>query len=123
MPDIVAEALQAHRRDLLERQAAGLDTGYVFPSRTGGLHTSGCLTKPIRAALAAAGVTRRFKAAHGFRHTYNDLARRYATGALLREMLGHESAEMSERYSHAWLGEKRSVTAQVVRLVTGAGGE
>ena len=87
--------------------------------RAAGFHSCGCLTKPIRAALASAGVTRRFKAAHGFRHTYNDLARRYATGVVLREMVGHESAESSDRYSHVWLAEKRDVSAKVVRLVTG----
>ena len=35
MPDVLAMALKAHRRALMERQLNGFEDGWVFPSDSG----------------------------------------------------------------------------------------
>jgi integrase len=60
--------LRKHRRSLLDRQAAGLTEGWIFPSGAGTLRTSSSLRKPLLAALKIAQIDRR-QTAHGFRRT------------------------------------------------------
>ena len=46
----LAEVLKEHRRRLLEAQAPGLEEGWVFPSKTGGLMQPSSLRKPLAKA-------------------------------------------------------------------------
>jgi integrase len=82
MPDVLAMALKAHRRALMERQANGFKDGWVFPSETGWPVYASTLQKPLKRALAAAGITERFTI-HGFRRTFNNLVRPFVVDPLL----------------------------------------
>jgi integrase len=113
----LAAVLAAHRREIVSRQVPGLHTGYVFLSRVGRLLYSSCLTKPVRRALAAAGIERAFHAAHGFRHTFNNLVRQVAEGEVVRSLTGHVDEEMTSHYSHVSLDEKHAAVARVVELL------
>ncbi len=119
LAQVVADTLLEHRRKLVSRQAKGLERGLVFPTRTGTMHTSGVLTKPMRAALLEVGITRPFACAHGFRHTWNNLARQVTSAEVVRALVGHSDAESTARYSHVGIDEKRRAVAQVVQLVAG----
>ncbi len=115
----LADVLREHRRAMVAAQVPGLDEGWVFISTAGTLLTSGVLMKPVRNALEAAGITRPFKAAHGFRHTFNNLARQVAEAEVVRAMTGHVTEQMTEHYSWVELGEKSEAVARVAQLVVG----
>ncbi len=94
--------------------------GLVFPTNVGTHASNSVLTKPVRAALNAVGVTRPFHAAHGFRHTFNDLVRKVAQEQVRQALVGHQTEEMGRRYAHVRLEERRAAVARVVALVRSA---
>ena len=100
----LAAVLADHRRDMLEAQAPGLADGWVFPSKAGTLMSHVTLQKPLKAALAAAGISERFTL-HGFRRTFNNLLRQATTGEVVRSMTGHVTERMTEHYSHVETAE------------------
>lgn len=116
MDDALAMVLKAHRRRLIERQAPGLEADWVFPSASGWPIYASTLRTPLKRALAAAGVTQRFTL-HGFRRTFNNLARQAASSLVVRSITGHGSDRMFEHYSHVEADEKRRAAHEVVRLV------
>lgn len=116
MPDVLAMALKAHRRALMERQLNGFEDGWVFPSETGWPVYASTLQKPLKRALAAAGITERFTI-HGFRRTFNNLVRPFVTGDVLRSMMGHSTEQMTEHYSHIEMEEKRTALNHFMRRV------
>jgi integrase len=113
----LAEILQEHRRRLLESQAPGVDSGWVFPSETGTLRTPGGLWKAWRACLKESKVTERFTI-HGLRRTFNDLTRRAGVdGVVIKSLTGHVTEKMRTHYSTVSLDEKRAAISSVHRLV------
>lgn len=54
---------------------------------------------------------------HGFRRTWNNLARQLADRMVVRSIVGHTSEAMTEHYSHVALDEKRAAAEAVARLV------
>jgi integrase len=113
----LAKALRAHRKRQLAEQSKGVASGYVFLSRKGTLLFQSSLTKPVREALAASGVKRRITAAHGFRHTLNNLIRHVTDEIARQSIIGHADEASGARYSHVGLEEKKAAVAAVVRMV------
>ena len=114
----LATALLDHRKLLVAAQHPGLDDGLVFPSTKGELRVVSSIRKPLRRALAAAGVTRR-QTVHGLRRTFNDLVRQVASGEVVRAMTGHVTERMTEHYSHVAATEKAAAVARVFRVIAG----
>ena len=113
----LAEILREHRRRLLENQAPGVESGWVFPSETGALRTPGGLWKAWRACLKESKVTERFTI-HGLRRTFNDLTRRAGVdGVVIKSLTGHVTEKMRTHYSPVGLDEKLVALSSVHRLV------
>lgn len=116
----VVVALRAHRQTLVREQHPGLQAGWVFPSRTGGLMQPSSIRKPLQKAALKAGLAReahdgvegRVPSAHWFRHSANSLLRRVAAGIVQRSITGHVTEAMSDHYDRVTLDEKRSATAE-----------
>lgn len=111
----LAQILREHRKGMLKKQVRGLQHGWVFPSRTGGLRKgTSTMDKAWAASLKAAGIDRRFTV-HGLRRTFNDLARRAGVDAVTtRSLTGHVTERMQEHYSTVRLDEQRAAVAGVV---------
>jgi integrase len=116
----LATILREHRHAMLQEQAPGFGSGWVFPSRAGTLRCPGSLWKAWQGCLHAIGLEKRFTV-HGLRRTFNDLARRAgADGIVIRSLTGHVTEKMREHYSTVALDEKRQTAADVVQLVAAA---
>lgn len=125
----VVAALRAHRQRLVREQHPGLQEGWVFPSRKGGLMQPSSIRKPLQKAALAAGLARetdvgvegRVPSAHWFRHSANSLLRRVAAGIVQRSITGHVTEAMSDHYDRVTLDEKRSATADAFRWLGNSG--
>ena len=115
----LARVLKEHRRALLEEQVPGLEAGWVFPSKTGGLMQPSSLRKPLARACKAAKV--RTISPHGLRYTFNHLAKRVASADVARSITGHVTDEMTRHYD--WIGadEKLAAVEGVLSLVQTSG--
>jgi integrase len=113
----LAEILRWHRRRLLESQAPGVESGWVFPSEAGTLRAPGGLWKAWRACLKESKVPERFTI-HGLRRTFNDLTRRAGVdGVVIKSLTGHVTEKMRNHYSTVGLDEKLVAVSSVHRLV------
>lgn len=113
----LASILRDHRAMMLTEQHPGLAKGWIFPTQRGTLHKGNPLNAIIRRALTSAGIATHLTT-HGLRRTFNDLARRVATGQVVRAIVGHSTEAMTEQYSVVDMHEKHTVQAAVIRLVT-----
>lgn len=68
--------------------------------------------------LKRVGIKRRFTV-HGFRRTFNNIARQVAGEIVTRSITGHVTQAMTEHYSHVGREEKLAAAGNVVRLVFG----
>jgi integrase len=118
LPHLI-EGLREQRRRLIAAQHRGPEAGWVFPAPDGGLHKGYPLQKPLKRALAEAGISRRVTV-HGLRHTANDLFRRVASAEVVRSITGHSTVAMFEHYSHVDAREKLVAAGRVFELVTGS---
>jgi integrase len=142
LPPELAGILTKHRRELVARQAVGLDEGWVFPSSRGRRATDpgGKPTLPsvVRNALLRT-IEKLVKAAnekaakeglppsesplphftvHGLRRTMNNLLRQTVQDkTVVRAVMGHVTDKMTEHYSHVAHDEKASGVSKVVNLV------
>jgi integrase len=73
----LAVTLRGHRAKLVAAQHPGLTEGWVFPDEGGGLLRKNYLRRPLERVVKRVGITRRFTI-HGFRRTFNNLARQVA---------------------------------------------
>ena len=116
LPELAA-ILREHRQVMLQEQAPGFGSGWVFPSLAGTLRCPGSLWKAWQGCLRTIGLDKRFTV-HGLRRTFNDLARRAgADSIVIRSLTGHVTEKMREHYSTVALDEKRQTAADVVQLV------
>jgi integrase len=119
----LADILRDHRRRLLEQQAPGVDSGWMFPSEAGGLRTPGGLWKAWRACVKESKIEERFTV-HGLRRTFNDLTRRAGVdGVVIKSLTGHVTEKMRTHYSTVGLDEKLAAVSSVHRLVRLGSGE
>ncbi len=116
----LADMLKAHRERLMRSQNSGFAKGLVFPTSVGTHHDHRTLSKAITRAAKVAGITRRFTP-HGCRRTLNTIAMGFAPAELVRKVLGHNTAGMTERYLAADMPAKRRLMEGVVQLVRAAG--
>jgi integrase len=109
------EALEAHRRRMLEEQHPGLASGLIFPADrlmcgTATWHrTNSSLHKPLQRAAEAAGIEQHVSP-KVLRRSFNTLLLGASVDrVVLRAMMGHSSEQMTERYSG--VGDEAKVTA------------
>ena len=101
--------LNSHCRKILQRASEIRTSANVFPSRTGTRYYYGGIDKTWRRIRKKAGITIRF---HDLRHTYASYLA--SSGKVdiftLKELLGHSTIEMTQRYAHLVNGAlKRAV--------------
>lgn len=120
LADPLPRMLADHRRQQIAEQHPGLEHGLVFPTVKGTLHRGTPLRKVLDRACKAAGIRR--ITTHGFRRTWNNLARQLADRMVVRSIVGHASEAMTEHYSWIALDEKRAAAEAVAKLVRGAEG-
>lgn len=114
------QALTEHRQRMMREQAPGFDSGFVFPSRTGGFRSGSSLTKPFARICEQAGIAKQLST-KVFRRTYNDLLRQASVDEMVKlTMVGHRGQRVNERYSTVDPAEKREALAKV-RMLVGAG--
>jgi integrase len=102
------------------KQHPGLTEGWVFPDDGGGLLRKNYLRRPLERVVKRVGIRRRFTV-HGFRRTFNNIARQVAGEIVTRSITGHVTQAMTEHYSHVGREEKLAAAGSVVRLVFGGG--
>lgn len=120
VPDLVLEALDAHRQWMMRSQHPGLASGLCFPSDVGTHRTHGALTKTLRAAAKACGIDQTVSALV-LRRTYNTILRRAGVeDTVVRAQMGHATEEMGRHYNDvsAWTPEQREAAKTMERLVT-----
>ena len=117
----LAAALRAHRARLVAGQHAGLKEGWVFAEEEGGVLRKNYLRIPLLRVLEGVGIKGRFTV-HGFRRTFNNIARQVAGDIVTRSITGHVTPAMTEHYSHVGRAEKLAAAGSVVRLVLGRRG-
>ncbi|HEX5749453.1 MAG TPA: tyrosine-type recombinase/integrase [Archangium sp.] len=94
LPSSAVDALKGHRH---------LRGPYVFCQEDGRPLTDGLLKLPLRRALQRAGITREQGRIgwHDLRHTYGShLAMRRIPLTVIKELMGHATIDMTERYAH-----------------------
>jgi len=114
----LAATLREHRARLVAQQHRGLTEGWVFSDEGGGLLRKNYLRRPLERVVKRVGITGRFTV-HGFRRTFNNLARQVAGEIVTRSITGHVTQAMTEHYSHVGREEKLAAAGSVVRLVFG----
>lgn len=115
VPTMLRDILRSHLAELVRVQHDGLDDGWMFPSDKGTPRYDTTLAKPLRKALTAAKISKRFTP-HGFRRTLNNLLRSVATADVQKAITGHSTEAMREHYSHVAIGEKARAIDNVVAL-------
>ena len=94
LPGSAVEALRAHRH---------LRGPYVFRQDDGQPLTDGTMRAPLRRALKRAGICREHGAIgwHDLRHTYaSHLVMKGVPLTVVKELMGHATIDMTERYAH-----------------------
>jgi integrase len=117
VPELAA-VLREHRASLAAKGFGVGDSDWVFPDKEGGLLPRCSLRHPMKRALKLAKISKRVTP-HGFRRTFNNLARQVAGDIVTRSITGHVTGAMTEHYSHVGLGEKLRAANNIVRLVPG----
>ncbi len=114
----LAAVLDRHRERMQEQNHPGLAAGWIFPNARGTLHKGTPMGAILRKAVKRAGLDLRLTP-HGLRRTFNDLARRIASGMVVKAITGHITDNMLEHYSMVDAGEKLAVQSAVIRMVEG----
>jgi len=116
------DVLRARRQRMETDNHPGLRNDLVFPTHEGTLHKAWPLSAVLRDACKDAGVKIRFTP-HGFRRTWNNIARRRAGGVVVRAMIGHASEAMTDHYSLVDREEKRAAAEDVAACLSGSKGD
>ena len=106
------ERLRARKERMEADGHPPLRRGLVFSQRNGNPYQNTTFPGALREACKKAGVTFRFTP-HGFRRTWNNMARRVAGGVVVRAMMGQASEAMTDHYSLVDRDERRA-TAELV---------
>ncbi len=77
------------------------------------------VSKQLKPALTKAGIEcgNRNIVVHSFRHTFNTYARNILSGEILRQLIGHESEDMTNRYDQASAADKLNAIAGSKELI------
>lgn len=94
-----AEALRAHRKELIRKNHPGIPSGLVFPSDAGTHREPSSLKKCLDMAREDAKITQRVSP-QVLRRTFNTLLIAYNVDRIvIRATMGHSSEQMTERYA------------------------
>jgi integrase len=103
----VHEALEDWREILaMSGNAKRIESGLVFPSKTGSHLDRGSCSRVFREILTEAKIEGKRVTNHGLRRTLNNLLRQVATGTVVRSITGHVRESMTDHYSQVALEEK-----------------
>lgn len=113
LPQVVRDAIAAHRLDMIRRQHRGLSSGLVFPSRDGTPRLPGSMRKPMDKIAKKAGIEQRL-GPQVLRRTFNTLMVEAGVDRLvLRSQMGHSDEEMTAHYFDGHLEQKQEVIERV----------
>ena len=117
MHEDLAVVLQAHRQQQIAEQHPGLKSGLVFPNDKGGLRLAQAFAKPF--VTCSAAVTQHVTP-QVLRRSFNTIMLlRGVDPITLRAIMGHVSAEMTERYAGIPMKAKLEAVARAMpRLPT-----
>jgi len=105
---LIMEALVQHRRQAIEQQRLGLDTGLVFPSNKGTPRTAHSLDRPFLAIAAKLGLEINL-GCQVLRRSMNTILVEQSVDRLtIRSIIGHTSEQMTKRYYGATAAKKRA---------------
>ena len=113
-------------KEMLERRKPGAPEGFVFPDRNGKkiVAISQSFRKVINRLGFNAGISDRRQQItfHNLRHTFASwLALQGESLITIRDLLGHKTTTMTERYSHLIEDHKRAATARLETDFNGHG--
>jgi integrase len=117
------EALQAHRKDMMVRQAPGFDSGVVFPASNGNRRDPSSLRKPMELVAEHLNAKQRVTPQVLRRTLITLMVEAGVDRIVIRSIVGHSSEEMTERYTGVRLDQKHEAMEMVDRraaLVRGA---
>lgn len=108
LPQVVVEALSAHRQTQIREQPPGFNDGIVFPSTTGGRRYSSSMCKPLGILSQHLGFDLKVSP-QVLRRTFNTLMiASQVDHIVLRAMMGHSSEAMTQRYAGIGLDAKKA---------------
>lgn len=114
-PHVVREAITAHRRWMLERQHPGLDSGLLFPTRSGRPRTRGSLRNALGDAVEQLDLPH--VSPQVLRRTYNTLMLNAQVDRIvLRSQIGHTDEAMTEHYAGVRIETKRDAFESVFEI-------
>lgn len=116
---MVAELLKEHIANMTPVQ---LESGWLFPSATGGLIAKSILDKPFKKILAEVGIQKRFTV-HGLRRTGNNFYRQQSSEVVTMSITGHRTQQMHKHYSTVGKEEKLNASRRAFdAIVPGSDG-
>lgn len=104
------------RQESIARGEIVAPSEWVFPSDVGTPRYGTTLARPLRRAMKAAGIDRRFTP-HGLRRTLNDVLRVVASADVQKAITGHSSEAMRQHYAHVRVEERAAAIARVADVV------
>lgn len=117
VPEVVA-VLVEHRAWLRSR---GYDGPLAFPSAAETHIDHRSFSRVLKRVAESVGIMRRFTP-HGCRRTLNTIAMSFAPAELVRKVIGHSTAGMTEKYLATGMDAKRALVEAVALLVRPQGG-
>lgn len=108
--------LRLHRREMIEAQHPGLESGLIFPAKNGSYRGPESLHKPLRDVSKSLGLEVRAGPLI-LRRTFNTLMLESGVDRIvLRSMMGHSDEEMTERYAGVSVESKRRAVVALEAL-------
>ena len=114
-----AALLRMHRIALGQFGFAVMGEALVFPSQVTGVAVwTSAVNRVLKNAAHEAGIEQHVSA-QVVRRTFNTLASERARGLVVRDLMGHCSQQMTTRYHHTRMDEKRELLETIQREATG----
>jgi len=114
---VVIQELDDHRREMMRRQARGLDSGLVFPS-TRGTHRTSAAVRNMLKSLSVSIELGVIVTPLVLRRTFNTLMLEQGIDRLvLRSQIGHTSEAMTSRYAGIRYDQKQAAAEAMARLI------
>lgn len=111
--DSLHELLAAHRRQLGAEGLPVMGEALVFPSpRSGGPFSATTINGVLRKAARHTGLEMQISA-QVLRRTFNTILRGHAVPEVVRDLMGHCSQEMTDRYHHTPMELRRAIINEV----------
>jgi len=113
LPELVRDAIAAHRRWMLRTQHRGLASGLVFPSDVGTPRTSGSIRKTLAQAALDAGIEQQVTP-QVLRRSFNTaLVETSVDQLVILSQMGHSNSSMTRHYFDGHIEAKRDALERV----------